>query len=157
VRRPVVGLVGNHSKLEGKIVFSSTKCLVLSTVVCFALIQGPAGAQSPTSLAENSHEHYAYCYTYNAKYISGPLAQQISESSESTDADVLLAVETLLRSEEAFQYFYNALTQNDDSQWYWAWTRIVLAKQAANELFQSTGNNTAKSVAWTWEWPRIAR
>jgi len=33
--------------------------------------------------------------------------------------------------------------------WNWAWTRTVLTKQAAIELFQSTGNNTAKSVAWT--------
>ncbi len=116
--------------------------------VCLAFVPSTAQAQSPSSLSENSYEYFAYVYSYSAKALSSNLPLTISNATNSTDYQVLLAVETMLRTEEAFQYSLNALQTDNNSLWYMTWSRSIMAQQAATELFELTGNQQAKSIAW---------
>jgi hypothetical protein len=101
---------------------------------------------TPVDLAENLAERGAYLNAFCARAIAQPLPEDLSEDGAPSYA-IALAVEGMLRSEEAFQNCRNALETGDNQLWYWAWVRSLQAQAALEELHELTGIYDASSAA----------
>lgn len=76
------------------------------------LAAGSAIAQHPTSFAESSAEYNAYVYSYNSRVVANGLANSITTGEEAMVADLVADF-----VEDGFFHCYDALMNDDDSQW----------------------------------------
>jgi hypothetical protein len=129
---------------------TSVACMLVAAS-CL-LSSGNAFAQgSPTDLAENNFERFAYINAYCSRVIAQPLPETLAESGASSYS-IELAVEGILHSEVAFQSCLKALETDNNQLWYWAWTRSLQAQKTLEELHEITGNVSAATAASYSKW-----
>ena len=150
-------MVGCHHKrftvLESLIMLrrigTSVACLLVAGS-CL-LSSGNVFGGTPVDLAENLAERNAYLNAYSARAIAQPLPVDLSEDGASNEA-IELAVEGMLRTEEAFQLCKSALETGDNELWSWACVRSYQAHVALEELHELVGGNSASAAATYAKW-----
>jgi len=129
-----------------------TSVVCMLVVACCLLSAGNAfGQGSPTDLAENNFERFAYINAYCSRVIAQPLPETLLEAGASSYS-IELAVEGMLQSEVAFQNCLDALKTDNNQLWYWAWARSLQAQSALEELHEITGNVNAATAASYSKW-----
>ncbi len=129
---------------------TSVVCMLVAAS-CLLSSGNAFGQGSPTDLAANNAERFAYINAYSARVIAQPLPEELSTASASSYA-IELAVEGMLQSEIAFQNCLQALKTDDNQLWYWAWARSLQAQSALDELHAITGSQKAANAATYAEW-----